>query len=43
MNYIMSDLHGRYFEFLDMLKEINFKDEDILYILGDVIDRRKME
>lgn len=37
--YVMSDLHGCYAEFIQMLKTINFSDEDKLYILGDVIDR----
>lgn len=41
MIYVMSDLHGRYKEFMDMLKMINFTDKDNLYILGDVVDRRK--
>ena len=40
MIYVMSDLHGRYLEFLSMLKKINLKNEDTLYILGDIIDRR---
>lgn len=39
MKYVMSDLHGCYDKFLEMLKLIEFKDTDELYILGDVIDR----
>lgn len=39
MIYVMSDLHGRYEHFLDMLEFIKFSDEDTLYILGDIIDR----
>lgn len=39
MVYIMSDIHGCYDEFIEMLEKIDFKDEDTLYILGDVIDR----
>jgi serine/threonine protein phosphatase 1 len=35
----MSDLHGEYGKFMQMLKVIDFKPEDTLYILGDVIDR----
>jgi len=35
----MSDLHGCYDEYLEMLKKINFNNNDILYILGDVVDR----
>lgn len=37
--YVMSDLHGCYDQFIKLLELINFKEEDELYILGDVIDR----
>ena len=37
--YVMSDLHGNYEGYLEILKKINFSDEDVLYINGDVIDR----
>ena len=37
--YIMSDIHGKYDKFLEMLKLIQFSDEDTLYILGDIFDR----
>ena len=37
--YVMSDIHGRYDEYLEMLLKINFSHKDKLYILGDVIDR----
>lgn len=37
--YICSDIHGMYDEFLKMLEEIEFSDNDELYIIGDVIDR----
>ncbi|MBR3969058.1 MAG: fructose-bisphosphatase class III [Clostridia bacterium] len=39
MVYAMSDLHGCYEKFAKMLKKINFKDSDTLYILGDIVDR----
>ena len=39
--YCMSDIHGEYERYIDMLKHINFSDEDTLYIIGDVIDRGK--
>lgn len=39
MIYVMSDIHGHYDEFLEMLKVVNFSDEDELYILGDCIDK----
>ncbi|MCQ2417474.1 MAG: metallophosphoesterase [Oscillospiraceae bacterium] len=39
MIYVMSDIHGCYGAFLQMLEQIHFSDEDDLYILGDLIDR----
>lgn len=39
MHYVMSDIHGQYNEYQKMIKLINLKEKDILYILGDVIDR----
>ena len=37
--YVMSDIHGQYDTFVEMLKKIKFKDSDKLYIIGDAIDR----
>ena len=37
--YVMGDIHGNGNKFFRMLKEINFSKKDILYILGDVLDR----
>lgn len=37
--YVMSDLHGRRDLFLKMLRRIDFKESDTLYILGDFADR----
>ncbi|MEG1141827.1 MAG: metallophosphoesterase [Clostridia bacterium] len=39
MFYVMSDIHGAYNSFINMLELINFTEDDELYILGDVIDR----
>jgi len=39
MTYVISDIHGCYDKYIQMLKEINFTDDDTLYVLGDVIDR----
>lgn len=40
MTYVTTDLHGYPLEkFKDFLDKVGFSDEDILYILGDVIDR----
>lgn len=37
--YVLSDLHGQYNKFMDMLKLIKFNDNDKMYILGDIFDR----
>ena len=37
--YVMSDLHGNYDAYIKMLNKIAFKSPDMLYILGDVLDR----
>ena len=39
MTYVISDIHGEYDKFVELLKKIKFKDTDTLYILGDVVDR----
>lgn len=39
MTYVMSDIHGEYEKYLEMLKLIKFSDEDELFVLGDVVDR----
>lgn len=39
MKYVMSDIHGNYNKYIEMLELINFKKKDTLYILGDIIDR----
>lgn len=37
--YVISDIHGQYDMFMELLDKIKLKDEDTLYILGDVLDR----
>lgn len=39
MIYAMSDLHGCYDKYMEMIKFIGFNRDDTLYILGDVVDR----
>ena len=39
MVYAVSDIHGCYDKYIDLLNEINFSPDDTLYVLGDVIDR----
>lgn len=37
--YVISDIHGCYLEFIEMLNKIHFSENDKLYILGDIFDR----
>lgn len=37
--HVISDIHGQYNMFIELLDKINLKDTDTLYILGDVLDR----
>lgn len=37
--YVISDIHGEYDRFLELLDKIKPGEEDTLYILGDVLDR----
>lgn len=37
--YVISDIHGQYDMFMELLEKINFKETDTLYVLGDVLDR----
>lgn len=40
MTYVISDLHGIVLQqFRDLLEQAGFSDEDILFVLGDTIDR----
>lgn len=41
MIYVMSDLHGCYNKYIQMMEKISFNEKDTLYILGDVVDRGK--
>lgn len=38
MTYIVSDLHGCFEQFKKLLKEIRFTDNDVMYVLGDIVD-----
>lgn len=40
MTYVLSDIHGEYDRWKAMLELIRFSDNDVLYVLGDVIDRK---
>ena len=37
--YVISDIHGQFTAYKKMLELIDFKEDDFLYVLGDVIDR----
>ena len=39
MNYVISDIHGCYEPFMEILDLIHLKEADTLYVLGDVVDR----
>ena len=39
MIYVISDIHGCYDEYIELLNKINLKDSDTVYVLGDVVDR----
>ncbi len=38
MTYVVANLHGSYAKFKELLSLIEFKDTDIMYILGDIVD-----
>lgn len=38
MTYVCANLHGCYDKFKKMLKEIQFSDGDVMYVLGDIVD-----
>lgn len=39
MHYVISDIHGYYEKYVELLNKIKFSDRDTLYILGDIVDR----
>ncbi len=39
--YCVSDIHGDYEKFEKLLDKIQFTDDDIMYVIGDVVDRGK--
>lgn len=38
MNYVISNLYGDYNRYEAILKEIDLSDDDILFVLGDIVD-----
>lgn len=39
MTYVISDIHGCYREYMELLDKLHFSSEDTLYVLGDAMDR----
>ena len=39
MIYVTSDIHGCYDQYLRLLQRLDLKEDDRLYILGDLVDR----
>lgn len=37
--YVISDIHGQYDMFMELVDKIKLKETDTLYILGDILDR----
>ena len=38
MTFVVSNLYGRLDKFEQLIKKINLKDSDILYVLGNIVD-----
>ena len=38
MTYVVSDLHGCFSKFQQLLSKIRFGDNDVMYVLGDIVD-----
>ena len=38
MTYVVSDLHGCSEKFERLLRQIRFTDDDVMYVLGDIVD-----
>lgn len=39
MRYCVSDIHGEYEMFRELLRRISFTDKDEMYICGDIVDK----
>ncbi len=38
MTYVVANLHGCYTKFKKLVETISFKESDIMYVLGDIVD-----
>ena len=39
MHYVCSDIHGQYDLYQQLLQKLDLQESDILYVIGDAIDR----
>ena len=39
MRYVISDIHGEYSLFVELMQKIGFSKNDELYICGDIIEK----
>ena len=39
MRYIISDIHGEYSLFIELMQKIGFSENDEFYICGDIIEK----
>ena len=39
MTYVISDIHGQYDMFMELIDKIDLKQTDTLYVLGDILNR----
>ena len=39
MRYVISDIHGEYGLFIELLKKIRFSKNDQMIIVGDIFDK----
>ena len=38
MTYVISDLHGNFDKFKALIEKIRFTDDDVMYVIGDIVD-----
>ena len=38
MTYAVANLHGCFDKFKKLLRKINFTDNDVMYVIGDIVD-----
>lgn len=38
MTYVISDIHGNFTKFKELLELIRFGEKDVMYVLGDIVD-----